>query len=239
MHRFFAEKTGESRAVLSPEEAAHALRVLRMKEGDACQALLEGALYDARIDDISQGQVTLSLLEQLPSPEPSLRITLYQGLPKGDKMEWIAQKCTEAGVCRIVPVLFSRCVAKWDKKDDEKKLPRWQRIMAEAAKQSGRAIMPRMEAPITVKQLCAALPGHELSLVPWEDQMGNGIRQQWKGQRDIAIVIGPEGGMDAAEIEQMQAAGAQPVTLGPRIFRTETAGLAAAIALLALSGDME
>lgn len=238
MHRFFAARLDDRRAVLSPEESAHALKVLRMRISDPCQALLEGEIYAASILEAGE-QVILQLGEKLPSPEPSIRITLYQGLPKGDKMDMISQKCTEAGVAEIVPVLFSRCVTKWEKKDDEKKLPRWQRIAAEAAKQSGRAILPKIAPPMTLKQLCAQLPHHDLSLVPWEEQMGNGIRQQFRGQKDIAIVIGPEGGIDAAEIEQLKAAGAVPVTLGPRIFRTETAGLAAIISLLTLSGDME
>jgi len=238
MHRFFAARLDGGRAVLSPEESAHALKVLRMRISDPCQALLEGEIYAASMLEAGE-QVILQLGEKLPSPEPSIRITLYQGLPKGDKMDMISQKCTEAGVAEIVPVLFSRCVTKWEKKDDEKKLPRWQRIAAEAAKQSGRAILPKIAPPMTLKQLCSQLPHHDLSLVPWEDQMGNGIRQQFRGQKDIAIVIGPEGGIDAAEIEQLKAAGAVPVTLGPRIFRTETAGLAAIISLLTLSGDME
>jgi len=238
MHRFFASPLNEGRALLSPEESAHAMKVLRMHQGDSCQALMEGEIYDASILETGD-HVILALGEKLPSTEPFLRITLYQGLPKGDKMEWICQKCTEAGIAKIVPVLFSRCVTKWEKKDDEKKLPRWQRIMAEAAKQSGRAILPQIAPPVTLKQLCAGLSRHDLSLVPWEDQEGNGIRQQFQGQKDIAIVIGPEGGIDGAEIDQLTAAGAIPVTLGPRIFRTETAGLAAVISLLTLSGDME
>ena len=238
MHRFFALPLDEGRALLSPEESAHAMKVLRMHQGDHCQALLNGDIFSAQIAQCGE-QVILKLGDKLPSPEASVRITLYQGLPKGDKMEWIAQKCTEAGVFRIVPVLFSRCVTKWEKKDDEKKLPRWQRIAAEAAKQSGRSILPEIAPPMTLKQLCAQLPHHDLSLVPWEDQMGNGVRNQFSGQKDIAIVIGPEGGIDASEVEQLQAAGAIPVTLGPRIFRTETAGLAAIISLLTLSGDME
>lgn len=238
MHRFFASPLDEGRALLSPEESAHAMKVLRMHQGDSCQALMEGEIYAASILETGD-QVILALGEKLPSTEPSLRITLYQGLPKGDKMDMISQKCTEAGIAQIVPVLFSRCVTKWEKKDNEKKLPRWQRIAAEAAKQSGRAILPRIAPPVTLKELCALLPGHDLALVPWEDQEGNGIRKQFQGQKDIAIVIGPEGGIDGAEIDQLTAAGAIPVTLGPRIFRTETAGLAAVISLLTLSGDME
>ena len=238
MHRFFARRLDDRRAVLSPEESQHALRVLRMTQGEECQAILEGNLFAATIEQAAD-EVVLLLGEQLPSPEAGVRITLYQGLPKGDKMEYILQKCTELGVHRFVPVAFSRCVVKWDKKDDQKKLPRWQRIALEAAKQSGRALVPEVESPISFQELLRRIPSHEAVLIPWEEERGNGIRKKWLGEKDVAIIIGPEGGMDAAEIEQMQAAGARPVTLGPRIFRTETAGLAAAIALLALSGDME
>ncbi|MBQ2975903.1 MAG: 16S rRNA (uracil(1498)-N(3))-methyltransferase [Clostridia bacterium] len=238
MHRFFADFLDENSAVLNEEEAAHALKVLRLRQGDACQALMDGSVYEATISQI-QPQVILQLGEKLPSPEPSIRVTLYQGLPKGDKMDFLSQKCTEAGIFRIVPVLFSRCVVKWEKKDDEKKLPRWQRIAAEAAKQSGRAIVPEIGRPVTLKQLCEELKEYDLALVPWEDQKGNGIRQQFAGQKNIAVVIGPEGGMAPEEIEMMRQSGARPVTLGPRIFRTETAGLAALISLMTLSGDME
>ena len=237
MHRFFASRTGENQAALSDGEAAHALRVLRMKAGDACQAIVDGGLYAAVLAQ-TEPEALLTLGDALPSPEPGIGVTLYQGLPKGDKMDLLVQKCTEAGVSRIVPVLFSRCVTKWDK-GDEKKLQRWQRIAAEAAKQSGRAVVPELLPPITVKRLCAALPGHALSLVPWEEQRGSGIARQWRGQRDVAIVIGPEGGISEDEIALMRAAGAVPVSLGPRILRTETAGLAALISLLTVSGDME
>lgn len=238
MHRFFAERSGPDTAVLSKEESTHALRVLRMNEGDACQAILEGELYAAQIAQAGE-TVVLSLMGKLPTTEAAVRITLYQGLPKGDKMEFILQKCTEIGVYRFVPVLFSRCVVKWDKKDNEKKLPRWQRIVQEAAKQSGRAVMPEVEAPITVKELMERMASHGQVLVPWEEEKGNGIRKKWQGVRDVAIVIGPEGGMDEKEVAAMQEMGAAAVTLGPRILRTETAGMAAAVSLFTLSGDME
>ena len=238
MHRFFAARLDENRAELPPEEEAHALKVLRMGAGDECQALIEGNLYRAAIAETSP-RVILRLYDMLPSPEPSVTITLYQGVPKGEKMDFIAQKCTEAGVCRMVPVAFSRCVAKWEGKDAAKKQARFQRIAAEAAKQSGRALIPEMGLPISVKQLCGEMKDYDLVLVPWEEERGNGVRVQWQGQKNVAIVIGPEGGISAEEIDQMKAAGAVPVTLGPRIFRTETAGLAAAIAVLTLSGDLE
>lgn len=238
MHRFMARRMDENTAVLSREESQHSLKVLRMQAGDACQALLDGDIYAAEIAE-TEPAVVLRLLEKLPSTEAAVRITLYQGLPKGDKMEYILQKCTEIGVHRFVPVLFSRCVVKWDKKDNEKKLPRWQRIVGEAAKQSGRAEMPMVMEPIPVEALCRQIVQHEKVLIPWEEEKGNGIRKFWLGERDVAIVIGPEGGMDEKEVEKMKAAGAVPVTLGPRILRTETAGMAAAVSLLTLSGDME
>ena len=239
MHRFFAVRLDDVRAQLPEEEALHALRVLRMTPGDVCQAIMDGEIYDAVLEEAaSPARVILRLGERLPSPEPSVRVTLYQGIPKGDKMDYIVQKCTEAGVFRVVPVKFSRCVAVWTDKDADRKRTRFQRIAAEAAKQSGRAVTPDIAPPVTVTELCRTISSHELTLVPWEEQKGNGIAANWNGQKDVAIVIGPEGGIAAEEIEQLQAAGGRPVTLGPRIFRTETAGLAALVSLLTITGDM-
>ncbi len=238
MHRFFATRTDGNRAELPPEEEAHALRVLRMNAGDECQALIEGSVYSAVIEETAP-RVILRLGGMQPSPEPGVEITLYQGIPKGEKMDFIAQKCTEAGISRIVPVCFSRCVARWEGKDAEKKRARFQRIAAEAAKQSGRALVPEIGMPLSLKQLCAELSQFDLTLVPWEEARGMGIRAKWRGEKRVALVIGPEGGISPEEIEQMKAAGAVPITLGPRIFRTETAGLAALVSLLTISGDME
>ena len=154
-------------------------------------------------------------------------------------MDYIVQKCTEGGVFRIQPVLFSRCVARWEEKDAARKQARYQRIAAEAAKQSGRALTPEIGLPLTIGQLCALVPGHDLALVPWEEQKPGGIRTAWQNERDTALIIGPEGGIAPEEIQALQAAGARAVTLGRRIFRTETAGLAALISLLTITGDME
>ena len=238
MHRFFAQRTDDSHAVLPPEEAAHALRVLRLNARDTCQALLEGEIYSAEIEETAP-EVRLRLVSVLPSPEPRVRVTLYQGVPKGDKMEYIVQKCTEAGIFRIVPVHFSRCVARWEGKDAEKKAARFQRIAAEAAKQSGRAVTPEISAPLSLQGVCEALGAYDLALAPWEEEHGRGIRAQWQGEKNVALIIGPEGGIAPEEMEKLRAASASPVTLGPRIFRTETAGLAALISLLTISGDME
>ncbi|MBR1586652.1 MAG: 16S rRNA (uracil(1498)-N(3))-methyltransferase [Clostridia bacterium] len=237
MHRFFARITGDRAAELLPEEEAHALKVLRMRAGDPCQILADGAIYAAHIVETAP-RVTAALEKELPTTEPGVRLTLYQGVPKGDKMDYIAQKCTEAGAARIVPVHFSRCVAQWTGKDAEKKTARFQRIAAEAAKQSGRALTPVIEPPIAFGQLTQRLPRHEMTFVPWEEASGRGMGSFWQGQRDVGIVIGPEGGIAPEEIAALQGLNAVPVTLGPRIFRTETAGLAAIVSLLTLSGDM-
>ena len=238
MHRFFASRLDGCRALLPPEEEAHARKVLRLKAGDECQALLDGEIYAAQVAEVSPHMI-LELQNALPTTEPSVRVTLYQGVPKGDKMDYIVQKCTEAGISRIVPVQFSRCVARWDKKVEEKKRSRLLRIAAEAAKQSGRAAVPTIGETLTAAQLCRALPAHSLALVPWEEQRTGSIAAQLSGQTDIALIIGPEGGIDPAEIRELTEAGARPVTLGRRIFRTETAGLAALIALMTLTGNLE
>lgn len=237
MHRFFAERTGDHAAALLPQEESHALKVLRMREGDACQALLEGGLFRARITALAP-RVTVALEEALPSPEPSVHLTLYQGIPKGEKMDYIVQKCTEAGVARIVPVEMSRCVARWDGRDAEKKRLRYQRIAQEAAKQAGRAVTPSIAAPVAFSALPALMAGHALALVPWEEAEDWGVRAYLQGQTDIALLIGPEGGISREEMAALAAAGARSVTLGPRIFRTETAGLAALISILTCTGDM-
>lgn len=234
MARFFAEKITGGTAYLSPEETHHAVDVMRIREGDACEVICEGLIYPGVLADAVRGLVQVQ--EALPTREPDIRVTLYQGIPKGDKMDLICQKCTEAGIHSIVPVALSRCVARIDQKDAQKKQQRWQRIIQEAAKQSGRARVPEIGLPITLKQLTERLRQHELVLVPWEEAHGNNLRNAWQGQKDVAIIIGPEGGISPSEIEAMQAL---PITLGPRIFRTETAGLAALIGLMCISGNMD
>ncbi|MBP3636792.1 MAG: 16S rRNA (uracil(1498)-N(3))-methyltransferase [Clostridia bacterium] len=243
MHRFYADESGIADGLvrLNAEDAHHAQRVLRMKVGETAQIFCDEHRYTAQITDM-EGGVTLRILEELPSTEAALRITLYQGLPKADKMELITQKAVELGADRVVPVAMSRCVVQLSGKDATKKQERWQKIAREACKQSGRCKMMPVDEPISFKQFLARLPGHAAAIVPWEDAQGFSLRafhQAHPDVRDLAIVIGPEGGMSPEEIDQMKAAGCQPVTLGPRILRTETAGLSAISALLCLYGDME
>ena len=244
MHRFFTDEQGirDSAAYLEPSEAYHALKVLRLIKGDEVVLMDGQSLYQAVIVSTDGGWVRCDIIKTLPSPEAALRITLYQGLPKADKLEWIVQKCTEAGVANFAPIVLSRCVSVVTEKDTPKKQERWQRIAREAAKQSGRAAVPAVSLPLSFANALERLEKHELVLIPWEEADGFGpqkVHEQFSHARDVAIVIGPEGGIALEEIERLKSIGAVPMTLGKRILRTETAGLAAAVALFALWGEME
>ena len=243
MHRFYADDTPAADGLvrLGEEDAHHASRVLRMKPGDAAEVFMHGKRFSAEIASM-EGAVTLRLLDELPSTEARLRVTLYQGLPKAEKMELIVQKAVELGAAAVVPVSMSRCVVQLNQKDGAKKQDRWQRIAREACKQSGRCLQMQVEAPISFKELVRRLPGHEAAIVPWEDARGYSLprlREELPDLTELAVVIGPEGGMSEDEVAQMRSAGCRPVTLGPRILRTETAGLAALSALFCLYGDMD
>ena len=244
MHRFYAESAGTTGDTvrLAEEDARHASRVLRMKPGESCELFMDGGRYAAEIDTITDSEVVCRVLQTLPSTEAALRVTLYQGLPKADKMELIVQKAVELGAERIVPVAMSRCVVQLNARDGAKKQERWQKIAREASKQSGRCILPQVDCPITFRQLLQRLTEHDPAIVPWEDAEGYGLtafHREHADVRSVAVVIGPEGGMSEEEVRQMQACGCKSVTLGPRILRTETAGLCTLSALLCLYGDME
>ncbi len=244
MHRFYANERGVTgdTASLCEEDAHHATRVLRMKPGEDCELFSEGKRYLGEIASIVEGDVQVRITGELPSTEAKLRITLYQGLPKADKMELIVQKSVELGACAVVPVAMSRCVVQLDAKDGRKKQERWQKIAREACKQSGRCDMMQVAEPLSFKQLLARLPEHEAAIVPWEDARGYSLARfhaEYPDITDLAIVIGPEGGMSEEEIARMKEANCRSVTLGPRILRTETAGLCAMSALFCLYGDME
>ena len=243
MHRFYADERGVQgeTAFLCEEDARHATRVLRMREGEACELFADGKRFSGEIASIGE-EVAVRITGEMPSTEAKLRITLYQGLPKADKMELIVQKSVELGACAVVPVAMSRCVVQLDAKDGRKKQERWQKIAREASKQSGRCEMMQVTEPISFKNLLTKLAAHQAAIVPWEDARGYSLarfHEEHPEITDLAIVIGPEGGMSEDEIARMKEASCQSVTLGPRILRTETAGLCAMSALFCLYGDME
>ncbi len=242
MHRFFFEEIhrDNDRVLLDEAESKHALTVLRLKKGSQI-VLLDGlgGVFEAEIEDDGKQRVVARVTGRLPDNEAKTRVTLYQGLPKADKLELILQKCTELGVHALQPVLFERCVRDVGKNAD-KELQRLRRIAREAAKQCGRGQVPMVGQPKPFAELADRIRRHDIALVPWEEAQGTRIQDALGGARphDVALVIGPEGGIAPEEIHRLTALGAKTVTLGPRILRTETAGMAALASILTLTGDM-
>ena len=239
MNRFYVN-SGD--LFLAPEDVHHARDVLRLKPGDPVELIQDEKRFLASVVEITGDRVRLERGEVLPSTEPDLHITLYQGLPKGDKMEWIIQKAVELGVRRIVPVQMDRCVVRLKASDADRKTARWQKIAREAGKQSGRCIIPDVYAPISLKELASVASSLQAAVVPWEQCRAGGPKAfaaAHPGLTSLGILIGPEGGITPEEISFLIRSGFQPVTLGPRILRTETAGLAAVSAFSALYGEME
>ena len=250
MHRCWLDQAepltlGEEYA-LSAEESAHVARVLRMRPDDSVQLIAADSLFAGELCTVSDTMATARATAALPSPECPVRITLCQGLPKQEKLEWIVQKATELGVWDVLPIDMERSIAKLDGKE-EKKRERMQRIALEAAKQSGRAHVPHIDAACRFTEAMARLAerAYDAVLVAWEGESGLRITQAMQALtartpslRKIAVVIGPEGGISEKEITRLCDAGAQCVTLGKRILRTETAGLCALSAMMATLGEM-
>ncbi|NLD60747.1 MAG: 16S rRNA (uracil(1498)-N(3))-methyltransferase [Clostridiales bacterium] len=210
---------------LSKEDEMHARRVLRLSPGDRIVAMDgEGGRFLA---ELKEGGA-VELLEPLPSNEPPVALTVYQGVPKADKLEFLAQKLTELGVMRLVPVSMERSVKKIERVD------RLRKIAREAAKQCGRGMPMAISEPLPWRDALADMKKRSLLIAPWEEAT-EGRLLGLPRANDIGLLIGPEGGMSAKEIQE---SGARTVTLGPRILRTETAAVAAAAVLMAAMGDL-
>lgn len=245
MHRFFVDSSAieSDRIVITGDDAHHLSKVLRIREDEeivVCDKA--GTDYLCSVRSVSQNEVEAWILKKESSvSEPPVRITLYQGIAKGDKLETVIQKCVELGAVKIVPVAMKRCVALIKDKDKAKKQERMQRIAFEAAKQCGRAIIPEVgEAVDFEKAIAEAKESFDLKLLPYEGEKENSIKtilRKNTNAKDICIFIGPEGGFDSSEISVALESGFEIVTLGPRILRTETAPLAAVSAVLYELGD--
>jgi len=245
MRRFFVEPgllQGKS-SVLTGELCRHIATVLRLKTGDTL-LLADGtgreavATITALEKDGIRVDIQPAIAEAAAGNMP--RITIYQGLPKGEKLELILQKCTELGASEIVPFMAARSITRLEGEKLEKRVTRWQKIALEAARQSGRETIPRVDfAP----DLSGVLKrgDHDLCLMLWEEERQQGLRTVLAATEcpeSIAVIIGPEGGLTPGEAAMARAAGYSPVTLGKRILRTETAGLAVVSILQYLWGDL-
>ena len=225
-------------------DAAHIKKVLRLSVGDeitVCDG--KGFDYAARITVLEPGAINCEILKKYPvETEPEIQVTLYQGIPKSTKMDYIIQKTTELGVTRIVPCVMERCVVKLeDTKAEAKKTARWQKIAGEAAKQSGRGIIPEVTAPMEFAEAVSQMRQDDLCFAPYECEERETLRSvltEKAEARSVSFMIGPEGGFDPREIELLRQAGIRTVTLGRRILRTETAGEAVLAMIMYEIGDI-
>ena len=242
MPRFFLNKESLASDVVTivGEDASHIALSLRMAVGNALTLCdNEGFDYDAEILSITRDAVTLSVKGKAPSEsEPPYKIRLYQCLPKGEKFETVIQKAVECGVCEIIPVQSSRCIAVLKDSAADKKLTRFNRIAEEACKQSGRGRLVKVLPPVSYREAMKAMKESETAFLCYENEDGltlSGFLPK-EAPREIAFLVGPEGGLSPEEVVMAKDAGIMPVSLGKRILRTETA---APFVLALLAGKYE
>jgi len=242
MHRFFASKDQFTKDTvrITGDDVAHITRVLRLKAGDTVSVCDKDKTdYICSVRDFGKDFVDLDILSFEPNKnEADLSVTLYQGLPKADKMELIIQKAVELGVNRIVPVVTKRTVVKL--KDNSKKKDRWQKISEQAAKQCMRGIIPEVCEPVAFDEMLNEIKDAPLNIIAYENEKQNKLKDilsDNKNASGVNIIIGPEGGFEEEEVRLACASGARAVTLGPRIMRCETAPLAVISAVMYENGD--
>lgn len=236
MPRFFVktEQINQPYIYIKNEDVNHIKNVLRKKVEDKIEVCNQetGDAYLCEIEQLDDNEILTKIIEKLNETETNIKIDIYQGLPKAEKMELIIQKSVELGVNSIIPVSLKRCVVKLEGKDQNKKIERWQKIAESAAKQCGRNIIPKIENIIKIKQFEELSKNYDSLIVAYENEKEytlkqeiQKIKQSNKKELKIAIVIGPEGGLAEEEIETLKNYGANIVTLGKRILRTETVAL--------------
>lgn len=248
MHRFFiGNSAAPGETLVFPDAASRQMvRVLRLGVGARVIAVdpegWELTVEITRAD--AKGAEGRVLARERRQAEPPLRVVLAQGLPKGDKMDWVVQKCTEVGVAEVLPVVTARTVVDPAGKEEARR-ERWGRIAREAAEQAGRAAVPEIGPVSDLAGAAARLAELDLFLVPWEEEQARGIREVLRAAggvggppRSVGFLIGPEGGLTRAEVDLVRRHGAVAVTLGPRLLRTETAGLVALVTVLYELGDL-
>lgn len=241
MPRFFTDHIQDDIAYILGDDAKHILKSLRMNVGEELTVCdKKGNDFLCRISALEKERVTLDIIEKSDSlSEPKTKLTIYQALPKGDKMELIIQKCVELGANKIVPIITERTISRPDDSSKSKKHDRMQRIALEAAKQSGRGIIPKIGEIQTLKQVRDEFLSHELSILFYENG-GEPIREILSSKKsDIAVMIGSEGGFEQSEVDMLKVGGAKIATLGKRILRCETAPIATTAIIMYQMGEME
>ena len=243
MHHFFVEPSGivDGMVTITGPDVNHMRNVLRVRDGDEFYAGTgtDGLLYRCRIEQTGTDSVKARILwAEHEKAELPCEITLYQGLPKSDKMEMIIQKAVELGVHEIVPVAMKRSVVKLSGGKAEARIKRWNAISESAAKQSRRMYIPPVGPVLTTPQAAKKAAGSDVILLPYELAGGMGhtseVLHSIPPGQSVALFIGPEGGFEPEEVRMLEEAGAMPITLGRRILRTETAGMAVLSMLMML-----
>ncbi len=237
MPKFFVttDQIKEETISIQNEDVNHIKNVLRAKINDKIDICDYNTSknYICEIVKIEDKKIECKIIKKVESNvESKIKVSIFQGLPKADKMELVIQKSVELGAFDITPIEMKRCVVKLNEKDKTRKIQRWQKISETAGKQSGRDIIPQINNIINVKKLCEKFGEYDLILVAYENEKENTLKQELKKIKNIkkeeikiAIIIGPEGGIDNEEIEQFKSYNAKIITLGNRILRTETVAL--------------
>lgn len=231
MHRFFLPiEAFQGDGVNFPHEQAHQIRnVLRMRPGQRVVALdNQGGQYEVTLKQVDRRVVAGQIVaKQIATNEPGVRITLCQGLMKGAKFEWVLQKGTELGVSRFLPVVTQRSIVRKPAMIAKKKMTRWRRIIREATEQSRRGRIPQLSPVVTLGAALEEAAEASLTLIPWEQASQVSLAAAIPNPRPDSVVlfIGPEGGFTEEEVARGRQYGAIPVTLGPRILRSETAAI--------------
>lgn len=236
MRKFFVndENVVENKINILGTDVNHIKNVLRLKKDDEIQICNQKTHenYICKILNIENNCIQTEILKKIEAlAEGNIELHIFQGLPKADKMELIIQKGTELGVSKFIPVSFKRSIVKLSGKDEIKKIERWQKIAEVAAKQCHRDLVPEVKNIITVKNICHLISEYDIVLVAYEEELQNYIKNELlkikntKEKLKIAVVIGPEGGIEKEEVEILKEAGAKIISLGKRILRTETVAL--------------
>lgn len=241
MHKFFTNEVQNDLARITGDDVKHAWKVLRLKAGDEVLINdLKGQDFEGRILSIDKVEVLVEITGGIEGTcESPLNIQVYQGFPKGQKMEFVTQKLSELGVRRLIPVLTHRVIPEVRK--ESRKLERLRRISLESGKQANRTVILEISEPFELNELARELTELDLLIVPYEEKEGAGIRgieEEIRKAASIGIVIGPEGGFEEEEITWLEEQGARVVTLGPRILRTETCAMSVVSILQYIAGDM-
>lgn len=240
MPRFFTDNINRDNIIITGSDANHIGRSLRMKKGEEITVCCNGTDYNCVINSITSDTVYLDLIsENRCAAEPDIDVTLFQAIPKTDKLEYIIQKSVELGVSRIVPVLTRRCISRPDERDFAKKLPRLQKIAEQAAKQSGRGIIPEVTPVVSYRKALGMMQSLDRTIILYEEQGGCKFSEvSFDSVKTVGLVVGSEGGFDSEEAQDAVDVGAVRVWLGKRILRCETAPITAMSILMFLTNNM-